>query len=471
MLRPVSHPEAGKSMSQHYDAVVIGAGQAGPPLAERLGKAGKRVAVIERKLVGGTCVNTGCIPTKAMVASAYVAHMAGRAHEYGVRAETGAQVDMGKVWERTRGISGKAREGVERWLREMPNVTLLEGHARFESPTSLRLDGERIEAESFFINVGGRASVPDMPGIDTVPYLTNVGMMALRELPEHLLIVGGSYIGLEFGQMFRRFGSKVTIVERSPRLLPREDEEVSAAVLELLRSEGIAVYLGAECIALAGEAGAIRVKAKGDRLCEKTVGSHLLLAVGRRPNTDDLGLDKAGVAVDARGYIQVDDHGRTTAPGIWAMGDCNGKGAFTHTSYNDFEIVADSVLGEGRRRISDRITAYSLFTDPPLARIGMTEHEARQAGHEVLIGTRPMSRVGRAIERGETTGFMKVIVDGATRQLLGAAIFGVNGDEAIHCLLDAMYAEAPYTTVSEAVHIHPTVAELLPTALQSLRRA
>lgn len=458
-------------MSQQFDAVVIGAGQAGPPLAERLGKAGRRVAVIERKLVGGTCVNTGCIPTKAMVASAYVAHMARRAHEYGVRVAGDGAVDMRQVWERTRGISGKAHDGVERWLRGMPNVTLLEGHARFESPTRVRLGDELIEAESFFLDVGGRASVPDLPGIDTVPFLTNVGMMDLRELPGHLLIVGGSYIGLEFGQMFRRFGSKVTIVERSPRLLPREDEEVSDAVLALMRDEGITVYLGAECIALEGEAGAIRVRAKGDRLCEQTVGTHLLLAVGRRPNTDDLGLDKAGVAVDAHGYVQVDDHGRTSAPNIWAMGDCNGKGAFTHTSYNDFEIVADAVLGEGRRRISDRITAYSLFTDPPLARIGLTEREARQAGHDVLVGTRPMSRVGRAVERGETTGFMKVVVDGASQRLLGAAIFGVNGDESIHCLLDAMYAKAPYTAVSEAVHIHPTVAELLPTVLQDLRRA
>jgi pyruvate/2-oxoglutarate dehydrogenase complex dihydrolipoamide dehydrogenase (E3) component len=458
-------------MSQQFDAVVIGAGQAGPPLAERLGKAGRRVAVIERKLVGGTCVNTGCIPTKAMVASAYVAHMARRAHEYGVRVAGDGAVDMRQVWERTRGISGKAHDGVEHWLRGMPNVTLLEGHARFESPTRVRLGDELIEAESFFLDVGGRASVPDLPGIDTVPFLTNVGMMDLRELPGHLLIVGGSYIGLEFGQMFRRFGSQVTIVERSPRLLPREDEEVSDAVLALMRDEGITVYLGAECIALEGEAGAIRVRAKGDRLCEQTVGTHLLLAVGRRPNTDDLGLDKAGVAVDAHGYVQVDDHGRTSAPNIWAMGDCNGKGAFTHTSYNDFEIVADAVLGEGRRCISDRITAYSLFTDPPLARIGLTEREARQAGHDVLVGTRPMSRVGRAVERGETTGFMKVVVDGASQRLLGAAIFGVNGDESIHCLLDAMYAKAPYTAVSEAVHIHPTVAELLPTVLQDLRRA
>jgi len=457
-------------MNQHFDAVVIGAGQAGPPLAERLGKAGQRVAVIERKLVGGTCVNTGCIPTKAMVASAYVAHMTRRAHEYGVDQAADPRVDMRRVWERTQGISGEARDGVDSWLRNMANVSLLEGHARFESATTLRVGDTLIEAESFFVNVGGRASVPAFPGIDSVPYLTNTGVMELRELPEHLIIVGGSYIGLEFGQMFRRFGSRVTIVERSTRLLPREDEDVSEAILKLLHDEGIAVFLGAECIALDGKAGAVRVKAEGNQLCEKEVGTHLLLAVGRQPNTDDLGLDKAGVTVDARGYIQVDEYCRSNVPGIWAMGDCNGRGAFTHTSYNDFEIVAANVFDKDPRRISDRILAYSLFTDPPLARIGLTEHEARQSGREVLVGVRPMSRVGRAVERGETVGFMKVIVDGATQELLGATIFGINGDEAIHCLLDVMYAKSPYTVVSRAVHIHPTVAELLPTALQSLRK-
>jgi pyruvate/2-oxoglutarate dehydrogenase complex dihydrolipoamide dehydrogenase (E3) component len=456
-------------MNQHFDAVVIGAGQAGPPLAEKLSGAGKRVAVIERKLVGGTCVNTGCIPTKAMVASAYVAHMSRRAHEYGVRQAGDALVDMQQVWQRTQGISGAARNGVDHWLRNMSHVTLLEGHARFESATALRLGDNLIEAESFFINVGGRAAVPDLSGIDAVPFLTNTGMMELRDLPEHLIIIGGSYIGLEFGQMFRRFGSKVTIVERSARLLPHEDEDISTSILALLQDEGITVHLGAECIALEGVAGAVRVKAQGNRVCENAVGTHLLLAVGRRPNTDDLGLDKAGVAVDAHGYIQVDEHCRTNVPGIWAMGDCNGRGAFTHTAYNDFEIVASDVLDRGQRRISDRILAYSLFTDPPLARVGMTEQEARQSGRRVLVGTRPMSRVGRAIERGETVGFMKVVVDGSTQALLGAAILGVNGDEAIHCLLDAMYAKSPYTVVSHAVHIHPTVSELLPTVLQDLR--
>ncbi len=457
-------------MNRHFDAVVIGAGQAGPTLAYRLSKAGRSVAVIERKLVGGTCVNTGCIPTKAMVASAYVAHMTRRAHEYGVLTAE-PRVDMQKVWQRTRGISGQSHDDLEAWLRGLDNVTLLKGAARFESATTLRLGDEVIEAESIYINVGGRATVPAMPGVDSVPFLTNSGMMDLQELPEHLIIVGGSYIGLEFGQMFRRFGSKVTIVERGERLLPREDEDVSTAILELMRGEGINVHLGAECIALSGAAGAISVKAEGDRSCEKAIGSHLLLAVGRRPNTDDLGLDKAGVAVNEHGYIQVDDFCRTSASNIWALGDCNGRGAFTHTAYNDFEIVAANLLDGDSRRISDRILAYSLFTDPPLARIGMTETEAKKSGRNVMVGMRPMTRVGRAVERGETIGFMKVVVDGASQMLLGAAIFGVNGDEAIHCLLDTMYAKAPYTVVSRAVHIHPTVAELLPTVLQSLSPA
>lgn len=456
-------------MSEQYDAVIIGAGQAGPPLAERLGQAGRRVAVIERKLVGGTCVNTGCIPTKAMVASAYVAHLGRRAHEYGVRGPAERRVDMQQVWERTRGISGKARMNVEAWLAGMPNVTLLRGHARFESSRSVRVDGNLIEAESIFINTGARASVPAMPGIDRVPFLTNAGMMELQELPAHLIIVGGSYIGLEFAQMFRRFGAQVTVVERSARLLPQEDEEVSQAIVDLMVEEGITVHLGAECIELLGEAGAVRVQARGNRLCEEATGSHLLLAAGRQPNTDELALDKAGVTVDAKGHIEVDDQCRTRVPGIWAMGDCNGRGGFTHTAWNDYEIVAANLLDQNPRRISDRIRAYSLYTDPPLARIGITEREARQSGRDIRVGVRPMSRVGRAIERGETTGFMKVVVDAPSSQLLGAAIFGVNGDEAIHCLLDAMYARAPYTVVSRAVHIHPTVAELLPTVLQNLQ--
>ncbi|GLQ91173.1 FAD-containing oxidoreductase [Dyella acidisoli] len=458
-------------MSQRFDAVVVGAGQAGPSLAERLGKSGRKVAVIERKLVGGTCVNTGCIPTKAMVASAYVAQMARRADSYGVLAKGDVRVDMERVWTRTQGISGQSRSNVEKWLAGMQNVALLRGHAVFESPRSLRVGDELIEADEIFLNVGGRAAIPDFPGIDTVPYLTNTGILALRELPKHLVIVGGSYIGLEFGQMFRRFGAEVTIVERSDRLLPREDPEVSAAVVDILQREGITFHLSAECIEVHGKEGDVNVVAKCAKPRLEVRGTHLLLAVGRRPNTDELGLEKAGVVTDERGYITVDDQCRTNVKGIWALGDCNGKGAFTHTSYNDFEIVAANVLDSESRQISDRIAAYALFIDPPLARIGLTEQEALKQGYKVEIGVRPMTRVGRAIERGETLGFMKMIVDADSQQLLGAAILGVNGDEAIHSLLDVMYAKAPYRTVTHAVHIHPTVAELLPTALQSLAPA
>jgi pyruvate/2-oxoglutarate dehydrogenase complex dihydrolipoamide dehydrogenase (E3) component len=454
-------------MTQRFDAVVVGAGQAGPSLAERLGKSGRKVAVVERKLVGGTCVNTGCIPTKAMVASAYVAQQARGAASYGVN--TGdVRVDMEAVWQRTQGISGQSRSSVEKWLAGMQNVSLLRGHAAFESTHTLRVGDTLIEADEIFLNVGGRAVVPDFPGIDSVPYLTNTSVLQLRELPRHLVIVGGSYIGLEFGQMFRRFGAEVTIVERSDRLLPKEDSDVSAAVVDILEKEGIKLHLAAECIELRGKSGEISVVAQCARPGLDVRGTHLLLAVGRRPNTDALGLDKAGVATDAHGYIVVDDQCRTNVPGIWAMGECNGKGAFTHTAYNDYEIVAANVLDGEPRRISDRILAYALFIDPPLGRIGLTEQEALKQGHDVRVGVRPMTRVGRAVERGETLGFMKVIVDGKTEQLLGAAILGVSGDEAIHSLLDVMYAKARYQTVTHAVHIHPTVAELLPTVLQSL---
>lgn len=455
-------------MSQRFDAVVVGAGQAGPPLAERLGKTGRKVAVIERKLVGGTCVNTGCIPTKSMVASAYVAQMGRRAASYGVLAGEAIAVDMERVWKRTQGISGQSRNSVEKWLAGMTNVSLLRGHATFESPHALRVGDDLIEAEEIFLDVGGRAVVPEMLGVDTVPYLTNTGILQLRDLPKHLVIVGASYIGLEFGQMFRRFGSQVTIIERSDRLLPHEDEDVAAAIQEILQNEGITLHLGAECIELHGHAGDIRVVAKCPGPHREVSGTHLLLATGRCPNTDTLGLEKAGVATDKKGYITVDDQCRTNVQGIWAMGDCNGKGAFTHTSYNDYEIVAANLIDNEPRRISDRITVYALFIDPPLGRIGLTEHEALKQGYNVQIGKRPMTRVGRAVERGETQGFIKTIVDGDSQQLLGAAILGVNGDEVVHTLLDVMYAKASYRTVTHAVHIHPTVAELLPTTLQSL---
>jgi pyruvate/2-oxoglutarate dehydrogenase complex dihydrolipoamide dehydrogenase (E3) component len=455
-------------MTSRFDSIVIGAGQAGPSLAARLAKAGRRVAMIERKYFGGTCVNTGCIPTKAMVASAYAAHMVSRAAEFGVDVAGPVKVDMMRVWERTQGILLKSRTGLEGWLRGFPNISVFMGQAQFESARTVRVGDDLLEADEIFINVGGKAFVPPFPGLADVPFLTNSSLMDLKELPEHLVIIGGSYIGLEFAQMFRRFGSKVTVVEQSPRLLTREDEEVSAGILELMRGEGVDVRLSAECIEVSGAGSAFTVHADCEGRDDQVAGTHLLLAVGRRPNTADLGLDKAGVKLNEHGFIEVDDQCRTGVPGIWAMGDCNGKGAFTHTSYNDFEIVAANLLDNDPRRISDRILAYSLFVDPPMSRIGMNQAEAVASGRKISVGVRPMTRVGRAVEKGESTGFMKVIVDDESKMLLGAMIFGVGGDEAIHCLLDTMYAKAPYTTVTRAVHIHPTVAELLPTVLQDL---
>jgi pyruvate/2-oxoglutarate dehydrogenase complex dihydrolipoamide dehydrogenase (E3) component len=463
--------ESGKDsqMASHFDCIVIGTGQSGPALAARFSDAGYRVAVIERKLFGGTCVNTGCIPTKAMVASAYVAHLARRANEYGITVGGPVSVDMKRVKARKDEISAGSNRYVESWMRKLKNGTVYHGHARFEGPRAVRVGGELLEADRIFINVGGRAMKPPMPGLDQVPYLTNSSMMDLEVLPAHLLIVGGSYIGLEFGQMFRRFGAEVTIIEKGSRLIPREDEDVSQAVQRILETEGVNLRLNAECMTVKKRADRVVVALdceSGDREAE---GSHLLLAVGRVPNTDDLGLDKAGVQVDARGYIQVDDQLRTNVSGIWALGDCNGRGAFTHTSYNDYEIVAANLLDNEPRKVSDRIVTYGLFIDPPLGRIGMTEAEVRKSGRKALIATRPMTKVGRAVEKGETQGFMKALVDADSKEILGATILGVGGDEAIHSLADVMYAKAPYTVVTHAVHIHPTVSELIPTMLGELK--
>ena len=407
-------------MATSYDAIVIGTGQAGPFLAHRLAAGGMRVAIVERKLFGGTCVNTGCIPTKTLVASAYAAHMARRAGEFGVSAGE-VTVDMVRVKARKDAISGKSRQSVEASLRKLERCTVYQGHARFESARDVSVGPERLSAERIFINVGGRATVPNMPGIDTVPFLNNSSIMDVDFLPRHLVIIGGSYIGLEFGQMYRRFGSDVTIVEMAPRLIQREDEDVSAAIKEILEQDGIAVRLNAKCIRLraSGQDVVAGVDCKEGE--PEVAGSHLLMAVGRRPNTDDLGLDKAGVAVDARGYITVDDELRTSVPGIWALGDCNGQGAFTHTSFNDAEIVAANLLDRDRRRVSDRIQTYGLFIDPPLGRAGLTEAEVRKAGTRALVATRPMTKVSRAVEKGEARGFMKIVVDAQTRAILGAA--------------------------------------------------
>jgi pyruvate/2-oxoglutarate dehydrogenase complex dihydrolipoamide dehydrogenase (E3) component len=456
-------------MAARFDAIIIGTGQAGPALAARLSKAGMKVAVTERKLFGGTCVNTGCIPTKTLVASAYAAHLTRRASEYGVDIAGPITVDMKRVKARKDEISGRSNKGVEQWMRGLANGAVYHGHARFESPRTVSVNGEVLEADKIFINVGGRALVPPMPGLDQVSYLTNSSMMAVDFLPEHLIVIGGSYIGLEFGQMYRRFGSNVSIVEKGPRLIPREDEDISNAIREILEKEGIQIRLNAECITARKEGQQIVAGLDCAEASREVAGSHLLLAVGRVPNTGDLGLDKAGVETDKSGYIKVDDQLRTNVPGIWALGDCNGKGAFTHTSYNDYEIVAANLLDHDPRKVSDRITTYALFIDPPLGRAGMTDAQVKTSGRKALVASRPMTQVLRAVEKGESQGFMKVAVDAESKQILGAAILGVTGDEVIHTLLDVMYAKAPYTTVTRAMHIHPTVSELLPTMLQELK--
>jgi pyruvate/2-oxoglutarate dehydrogenase complex dihydrolipoamide dehydrogenase (E3) component len=456
-------------MTEKYDAIVIGTGQSGPSLAVRLAKAGRKTAIVERKLFGGTCVNVGCIPTKTLIASARAAHVARRSAEFGVVVGGDITVDMARVKARKDAVVRQSNEGVTRWLRNAPNLTVLEGHARLESPRTVRVNERLLEAGEIFLNVGGRASVPDMPGVTEVSCLTNSSIMEINVLPEHLVIIGGSYIGLEFAQMYRRFGSRVTVVEMGPRLIAREDEEVSAAIQKILEGEGVEIRLNARCITLAKRGNGVAAGLSCEGGPPQVTGSHLLLAVGRVPNTDDLGLEKAGVRTDARGYIVVDDELRTNVPGIWALGDANGRGAFTHTSYNDYEIVAANLLDGGRRRVTDRIPAYALYIDPPLGRAGMTEREAKTSGREVLIGRMMMSRVGRARERGETQGFMKILVDAQTRLILGAALLGIEADEAIHSILDVMYAGAPYTVIQNAVHIHPTVTELIPTLLADLK--
>ncbi|HXE68414.1 MAG TPA: FAD-containing oxidoreductase [Hyphomicrobiaceae bacterium] len=452
-----------------FDAIVIGTGQAGPSLAHRLAAAGMRVAIMERQRFGGTCVNTGCTPTKTLVASAYAARLAHRAGEYGVTISGEISVDMKKAKARKDYVVGFSTRGVERGLRDNPNITVYQGHGRFASPGSIAVGGETLSAPKIFLNVGGRASIPEIPGLDQVAYLTNSSLLDIEVVPQHLIIVGGSYIGLEFAQVFRRFGSKVSVIEVGPRLIGREDADVSAAVADILGREGIARYLGAKHFKLSKRGADIVASLEADGVTTELAGSHLLIAVGRRPNTDDLGLDKAGVATDAKGYISVNDRLETSVPGIWALGDCNGKGAFTHTAYNDGDIVAANLLDGEARGVSDRIVAYNLYTDPPLGRIGMTEAEVRKSGRPALMATMAMEDVSRAFEKGETLGFMKILVDAESRHVLGASILGVGGDEVIHVLLTLMYAKAPYEVMRRAVHIHPTVAELLPTMLGRLK--
>jgi len=452
----------------NHDAIIIGTGQAGPSLARRLAGAGMKVAIVERGRFGGTCVNTGCTPTKTLVASAYAAHMARRGADYGFTTGGKVTVDMKRVKARKDDVVGLSNHGVERSLKDLENCHVYEGHAHFVSPREVEVGTEILSADRIFINVGGRAAAPAIPGLDSIDYLTNSSMMDVDFLPKHLLVLGGSYVGLEFGQMYRRFGSEVTIVEIGPRLIPREDEDVSEAVAAFLRREGVDVRTNAKCLSVSKRDSEIVMSLDCEQGATEVSGSHLLVAAGRRPNTDDLGLDRTGVKRDARGYIDVDDELQTNVPGIWALGDCNGRGAFTHTAYNDFEIVAANLLDGDRRRVSDRIPAYALYTDPPLGRAGMTEAEVRESGRRALVGRIAMEDVSRAFEKGETEGFMKVLVDAESKEILGASFLGTSGDEAIHCVLDTMYAKAPYTVLQRAVHIHPTVAEFIPTLLGDL---
>jgi len=450
-----------------YDAIIIGTGQAGPSLAARLANSGMHVAVIERGRFGGTCVNNGCTPTKTLIASAGVAHAARRAADYGLEAGP-VTVDMARVKARKDALVERSTTSLGRWLNTLPNTSVYRGQARFVSPRTVAVGAETLTAERVFIDVGGRPRVPDLPGVREVRYLTSESMMDLDFLPEHLVVVGGSYVGLEFAQMYRRFGSRVTVIEMAARLIAREDPDVSDAIRDILATEDIEIRLNARCLALEAAPEGVRVRVECSSGAPRVPGSHVLLAVGRVPNTDELDLRAAGIETDAQGYIKVDETLATSAQNVYALGDCNGRGAFTHTAYNDYEIVADNLLSGTQRKVSDRIPIYALFTDPPLGRLGQTEAEARRAGYEILIGRMPMSDVARAREKGETQGFMKVLVDANSRQILGAAILGVGGDEAVHSLVDAMYGHLPYTLVQHGVRIHPTVSELIPTLLGEL---
>jgi pyruvate/2-oxoglutarate dehydrogenase complex dihydrolipoamide dehydrogenase (E3) component len=446
-----------------FDAVVVGAGQSGPSLAVKLAEKGQKVALVERRGLGGTCVNDGCIPTKTLIASARAAWVAREAARFGVVVGGPVSVDMKRIKARKDEVVQESRNSLASWIAGTKGLELIEGHARFVGPRKIEVGSDVLEAERVFLNVGARASVPDISGLRDGPFLTNHSMMDLDTLPEHLVVLGGSYVALEFAQMYRRFGSKVTILERSARIASREDEDVSTEIARVLEREGITIHTGVDVSAVTRGSG-VTV-----RFGERSVsGSHLLVAVGRMPNTKDLGLREAGIDVDERGYIRVDDELRTSAEGVWAIGDCNGRGAFTHTSYNDYEIVASNVTGGEKRSVRDRIPIYALYVDPPLGRVGMSEKEALASGANVLVGKRPMTRVGRARERSETDGFIKILVDGGTKRILGAAVLGIEGDEVVHTIADVMYAKAPYTLITHAVHAHPTVSELLPTTLESL---
>jgi pyruvate/2-oxoglutarate dehydrogenase complex dihydrolipoamide dehydrogenase (E3) component len=451
-----------------FDAIIIGSGQAGVPLAGALTGRGWKVALAEGGQLGGTCVNTGCSPTKTIVASARAAHIARRGGDYGVI--TGPiSIDFARVMARKDAIVERFRGGIEKWLTGIDNLTIYRDLAAFEGPNRVRVGNDVIETDRIYINTGARASAPPISGLDTVDYLDNASILDLKALPEHLVIIGGGYIGLEYGQAFRRFGSKVTIIERTGQIMGREDADIAQAARELLEGEGIDIRLNTGVARVEkDDLGGIHVHLDSDGHAGTVTGSHLLIAAGRRPNSDRLNLASAGIETDERGYITVSDHLQTSAEGVWALGDVNGRGAFTHTSYNDYEIVLDNLDG-GHRKVSDRVPVYGVFIDPPLGRVGMSEQQVRESGRKALIGIKPMREVSRAQERDETHGLMKVLIDAESQQFLGAAIFGIGGDEIVHSIVDLMYARAPYTVMKNAVHIHPTVTELIPTLLGELK--
>ena len=451
-----------------YDAIIIGAGQAGFPLAGALTDKGWNVALVEGRALGGTCVNDGCSPTKTIIASARAAHLARRGADYGV--QTGPiAIDFARVMERKNEIVTRYRGGLEDWLRGIDKLTIYNAYAEFVGPNQVRV-GENavIESERIYLNVGARPFIPPIPGLDGVDYLDSTSLLDLTDLPEHLIVLGGGYIGLEFAQAFRRFGSAVTVIEMGPQIMGREDCDIAEAGKVALEAEGVRVLLNTKAVQAAQQGNAIVLTVDRDGVQEQIAGTHFLVATGRRPNSDRLNLDAVGIETDRRGFILVDDHLQTTVPGIWALGDVNGLGAFTHTSWNDYEIVLDNLNG-GDRKVSDRITTYAMFVDPPLGRVGMSEQEVRESGRAALMAIKPMSHISRAIERDETHGLIKLLVDAETEQFLGAAILGIGGDEIIQTITTAMVARAPYTVMKNAMYAHPTVSEHLPSILGELQ--
>jgi pyruvate/2-oxoglutarate dehydrogenase complex dihydrolipoamide dehydrogenase (E3) component len=449
-----------------YDAVIIGTGQAGPPLAAKLAGNGIKTAIIEKDTYGGTCVNVGCTPTKAYVASARRAWAAKNSAELGVSVQGDVQINLKKIKARKDKIVEESREGLKDFLHGQENLDTYHGKAVFTGPKTLEVAGNTLEADQIFINVGAKPRIPD--GFDKVDYLTNASILELKEIPDHLIIVGGGYIGLEFGQMFSRFGSEVTIIEKGNKLLKKEDNDIAQAITQIIKSEGINLRLNAECVSGLEENGQVTVDLDCDEDVNRVSGSHLLMAAGRVPATDSLGLEHTEITVDDRGYISVNDHLETTVENVFALGDCNGEGAFTHTAYNDYQIVSSYLFDDGERTLNNRYTCYAAYIDPPLARVGLNEAQVKEKGINAKMATRPMTRVARAKEKGETQGLMKIIVEAETDKILGATFLGTGADEYIHSIIDLMYAGAPYTVIRDAVHIHPTVSELIPTMLEQL---